>query len=96
LTGEITKAERSGSCELKAVQEPESSSRENREYIEKSDQAFFNQEGYATDGFNEVDADVHRTIENPLREFSGPEIGREPLPEDLKSEHQESSDHKSE
>jgi hypothetical protein len=96
LTDEIAKAELSGTCELKAVQESESSSHKNREDTEKSDQAFFNQKGYTTDGFNEVDADVDRTIENPLTEIAGPENGREHLPEDLKSKRQKSSDHKSE
>jgi hypothetical protein len=66
------------------VQEPESTSSENREEIEKADQAFFNQKGNATDKFDEVDANVHRTIENPLTESVGPEVKKEALPEDVK------------
>jgi hypothetical protein len=77
------------------VQDSEPSSNEKREEIEKADQAFFNQEANVTDEFNEVDADVHRIVENPLPESTGPNVRSEPLPEDVKWAQQKTSNRKS-
>jgi hypothetical protein len=64
--------------------------------MEKADQAFFSQEGNITDNFDEVDANVHRIIENPLTESTRPNVRAEPLPEDVKWAQQKTSNHKSE
>ena len=55
-----------------------------REGLEEADQAFFNQEGNATDQFKEVDANINRVIENPLAEQTGPDAEEEPLPGDVR------------
>jgi hypothetical protein len=65
------------------VQDSKPSPGPDREELETADQAFFNQEGNATDHFKEIDANVHRVIENPLTESTGPHAKEEPLPEDL-------------
>jgi hypothetical protein len=78
------------------VQDSEPSSSEKRAEIENADQAFFDQEGNITDNFNEVDANVHRIVENPLAESTGPNVTAEPLPEDVKWAQQKTSNRKSE
>jgi len=78
------------------VQDSEPSPSEKRAEIEKADQAFFNQEGNITDNFNEVDANVHRIVENPLTESTDPNVRAEPLPEDVKWAQQRTSNRKSE
>jgi hypothetical protein len=65
------------------VQASEFSSNAKREEIEKADQAFFNQVGNIPDEFNEVDADVHRIVENPLTESTGSNVRPESPPEDV-------------
>jgi hypothetical protein len=66
------------------VQASEFSSNEKREEIEKADQAFFNQEGNVTDKFNEVDANIHRIVENPLPESTGADVWEDPLSEEIR------------
>jgi hypothetical protein len=53
-------------------------------------------EGNITDNFDEVDANVHRIVENPLTESTGPNVRAEPLPEDVKWAQQKTSNRKSE
>jgi hypothetical protein len=62
------------------VQDSEPTSGDNREEIEKAAQAFFNQKGNVTDGFNQIEADVHRIVENPLPESTDPNVEAESLP----------------
>ena len=78
------------------MQASESSSNEKREEIEKADQAFFNQEGNVTDEFQEVDADVHRIVENPLSESTGADVREDPLPEEVRWTRQKTPHPKSE
>ena len=78
------------------MQDSEPSSNEKREEIEKADQAFFNQEGNVTDEFNEVDANVHRIVENPLPESMGADVREDPLPEKVEWTRQKTPNPKSE